>query len=73
VRLGPAGLDEHRRDPLRKRQVGEAVSVQVPELAPPVAELAAAEAVLVGRDAFPRRHGVLDPSSRAHPHDVSPR
>jgi len=66
VRLGAARLDQHRRDPLREREVGERVAVQVPELAPPVAELAPAEAVLVRRDAFPGGHGLLDACRDAH-------
>jgi len=71
VLLGAARLDEHRRDPPREREVGERVAVQVPELAPPVAELAPAEAVLVRRDAFPGGDGLLDPCRNAHPARLS--
>jgi hypothetical protein len=60
MRLGAPGLDEHRRDALRERQVGEVVAVQMPELAPPVAKLASPEAMVVRGDAVPRRHGGLD-------------
>ena len=50
-------------DPPRKRQVGDAIAVDVPELAPPQSELDPAEPVLRGLDARPRLDGLRNLSS----------
>jgi hypothetical protein len=63
VRERAAGLDEHVAHDAPERQVGEAVAVQVAELAPAETELDAAEAVRVHGDAFPACDLALDPGA----------
>src|SRR5206468_8638009 len=60
MRLRAAGLDEHLANPSGERQVGPTFGVNVTQLPLPEAELDAAEAVWVHRDALPRADLAFD-------------
>ena len=55
MRAGPSRRDELVANTARERQIGES-RMQVAELAPAEPEFDTAEAVAVGRDAFPTRN-----------------
>jgi hypothetical protein len=60
--LGAPGLDQHVPDPAPERQLGEPVTVKMPELTPAEAELETAEPVWVHGHAGPASDLLLDAS-----------